>query len=110
MATDLVLDESELSIAKNKIDRYFDFLEGCFSDYSAILDSIPGSGLEDVKITTQLFLLRQVVALQKQQFYSQCKTVDNAINSHVSELETADNFTYPDMSFHDIISILASFL
>lgn len=110
MAADFILDEGELSIAKNKVDRYFDYLEGCFSEFSTIVDSIPGDALQDLKITQQLFLLRQAVAFEKMMFYSQCKKKGKAVNKQISDIEAADSFAYPDMSFHDIISILASFL
>lgn len=110
MAADLIVDESELSIAKNKLGRYFDFLESCFTEFGTIVDSIPGGGLEDVKITQQLFLLRQAVALEKTLFYSQWGTVSKAVNTQLTEIEAADDFSYPNLSVQDIISVLASFL
>lgn len=110
MAEDLILNEGELSIAANKIDKYFEFLEGCLSEYSAIVDSIPVDGLKDSKITLMLISLSQAVALEKYIFFSQCDDVGKAVKKEISGIEKADHFVYPNISFQDIVSILTSFL
>lgn len=110
MNGNLICDESELSISLNKLERHFDFLEGCFAEYNQILESIPGSALEDAKITSRIFLLQQVVALERQEFYSQFSPLSKSVKTHIAEIEAADDFRYPNMSVQDIISLLTSFL
>lgn len=109
MAKDLICNEDEIAIAIKKIRRHIEFLSECFLEYSTILNKIPGAGIEDENISNALRALAGRVSTNNT-LAAETESLENITVGYLRELESADNFSYPELSMGDIIGLLASFL
>nr|WP_303182170.1 hypothetical protein [Lachnoclostridium phocaeense] len=110
MSRELVCADGELSMALNKTERYIEFLDNCIREYNKIIAETAGNGIEDVLICTQLAQLSGWLSEVKRELDTVLPEISDSVSREIQDIEDADNFTYPDISFGDIMSTLAGFL
>lgn len=110
MSRELVCADGELSMALNKTERYIEFLDNCIGEYNKIISDTAGLGIDDVLICTELARLSGQVLEMKRELKAVLPEISEAVGKEIQDIEDADNFTYPDISFGDIMSTLAGFL
>lgn len=110
MSRELVCADGELSAALNKTERYIEFLDDCIREYNKIISDTAGIGIDDVLVCTELTRLSGQVSLIKRELDAVLPDIAEAVGREIRDIEDADNFTYPDISFGDIMSTLAGFL
>lgn len=110
MSRNLVCADGELSIALNKTERYIDFLDNCICEYNKIIKNTAGVGIEDVLICTQLEQLASELSEIRREMEAVLPEVTGCISKEIRDIEDEDDFTYPDITFGDIMSTLAGFL
>ena len=110
MSRELVCADGELSVALNKTERYIEFLDTCIREYNEILADTAGCGIEDVLICAQLARLSLQLSEMKRELDAVLPEISESIGREIQDIEDADDFTYPDISFGDIMSTLAGFL
>lgn len=110
MSRDLVCAEGELSIVLHKTERYMEFLDECICEYNEILDNLSENGIEDVKICMQLKLLTIQLDGIKRQLSEVYPEIAQCVQREIRDIEASDDFTYPDLSFGNLMSTLAAFL
>ena len=110
MSRELVCSDGELSVALNKTERYIEFLDNCIREYNEIIADTAGGGIEDALICTQLARLSGYLSQIKKELDAVLPEISESISREIQDIEDADNFAYPDISFGDIMSTLAGFL
>lgn len=105
--TDIVCAEGELSAAVKKIQQYIEFLQNSIADYSRLVSSV--EGIKDQRITRQLKLLAAEVAKQNQALSELSRMTSETVMEHISDIEAADNFRYPDIGAEGIRALLSGF-
>lgn len=110
MSRELVCADGELSAALNKTERYIEFLDDCIREYNKIISDTAGIGIDDVLVCAELTRLSGQVSVIKRELDAVLPDIAEAVGREIRDIEDADNFTYPDISFRDIMSTLAGFL
>ena len=110
MSRELVCADGELSAALNKTERYIEFLDECIREYNKILSDMADIGINDVLVCTELARLSGQVSEIKRALDAVLPDISETVGREIQDIEDADNFTYPDISFGDIMSTLAGFL
>ena len=110
MSRELVCADGELSAALNKTERYIEFLDECIREYNKILSDTADIGINDVLVCTELARLSRQVSEIKRALDAVLPDISETVGREIQDIEDADNFTYPDISFGDIMSTLAGFL
>ena len=114
----LICADGELSIARNKTERYIQFLRKSIEEYSAILNEAADKGIEDVLVRRELQRLSSEVLSLCDELQGLYSVMADCVRREIRDVEDAalsyaeikaDRFTYPDISFGDIMSTLAGF-
>ncbi len=106
MAKDIVYDEIELSMAMNSIVNYADFLSRCMEQYIGLLNRLKNKGIQDELICSKIEELALAMKPYKTVIYEECKSINEKVNKSLTEVESADNFYFPN----DITSMVSSVL
>lgn len=109
MERKLICADGELSIARNKTERYVQFLQKSIEEYSAILNEAADKGIEDVLVRRELQRLSSEVLSVRSELQGLYSAMADCVRREIQDVEDADRFTYPDISFGDIMSTLAGF-
>lgn len=110
MSRELVCAEDELSAALSKTKRYIEFLGRCIREYNAIIENTAGLGIDDALICGELARLSGQVSEMRRELDAVLPAISEAVGNEIRDIKDADNFTYPDITFGDIMSTLAGFL
>lgn len=103
--TDIVCAEGELSVAAKRIQQYIEFLQDSIVEYSQLVSSV--DGIRDQRITLKLKLLAAEVAKQNQALSELSRLTSETIAEHISGIEKADDFRYPDIGNEGIRALLS---
>ena len=110
MESNLICSEGEFSTAVNKTTAYADFLTDLLGQYCTVLEEVSHSGIKSKQVHQELDHLRASASYCAGALEHLSARLSAVMKKHVSELEEADNFEYPDASMADVISLLSSFL
>lgn len=106
MPKDIVYDEIELSMVMNSIVNYADFLSRCIEQYIGLLNQLKNKGIQDELICSKIEALVVAIKPYKTVIYEECKGISEKVNKSLIEVESADNFYFPN----DIVSMISSLL
>ena len=110
MRQGLICAEGELSIAVNTIERYVEFMINAIEEYSKIVSEITESKIiQDELITAELESLVGKVSAEKNSLDKVMNNIRSIVSQEIVEIEAADCFDYPELSWNDVKSLLASF-
>ena len=106
MSTDIICDESELSIAATRINEYSEFLEEIITKYITILSDIQEKGIKDELICSKLTEIKNSLTPYRKLIKMECKDSSSDIRKYMSAVSDSDNFKFPD----EITAIVATIL
>ena len=110
MAQNVICAESELSKAANKISVYAEFLSTSIESYIKILSDMQGNGISDDLICARLTELASNISPYRTKLTDQSSAISSYIKKYISNVESADDFAFPESITSSIASIVAKLL
>ena len=106
---DIVIDECELSIAANKIQRNTDKILEVMSTYNKILAAIQSNGgICDNEINSKLSEIAEEVAFCGEQLKTNIGAIGVTVNGGIERAEKADSFKFPQTAIEGLLEQLMS--
>lgn len=105
---DIIMDECELSVAANSIQRSVDKLIDAMNQYNAVLAGLQGNGIQDAKICAQLSAIAEEVAFCSQHLQANISNIGTTVNRGIERVADADKFRFPGTTLSDLVDQLLS--
>ena len=109
MEVDIVCNESELSMAINKMEDYGEFLNAIIAKYRTILSSVESEGINDEKIDTELLMLRALIGIYEVTIPAECRKVSSNVRKYMNDVSAADKFEFPESIMSIVATIVSPF-
>lgn len=94
MSKDVFIDENEIKIAVNKIERNVDFLQRSIDDCIAQMNTLVTMGIKDESITKQIETAKQRLKAISNQLGDSVSSFTSAAKKQEKEIESSDCFVY----------------
>lgn len=105
----LIVSESELSLAINKTERYATFLIESMGQYDDILTKIAGTYWKSEKAELQIQNLLTDVKIQKNALIDALEQLVTVIKKYIADIETIDNYRFDSISFREVLALFSDF-
>ena len=105
---DIIVDEVELSISANNIQRNIDRLLDVMSEYNKILANLQKSGIQDNAISAQFSEIAKEISFCGRHLKSNIGTMGTTVNRGIERVEQADAFKFPNTSLFDTLKQMLS--
>ena len=105
---DIIMDECELSIAANSIQRNVDKLLDAMSQYNTILADLQDNGIKDDQICAQFSVITEEVAFCGEQLKTNISNIGTTVNRGIERVADADHFRFPITTLSDLVDQLLS--
>lgn len=110
MDRDIVYDESEMSIAANKLLDYAEFLGACVDEYVKLLQELKSRGIKDEKVCARIEELICSIMPYRNNIFAEGEELKNVVNKSIKELADADKYTFNSDAMNSIPSIVSALL
>lgn len=111
MDTSVVYVEQELAEAYHKVWSYADFLYRQMEEFDRILKDIQETAINDNLICAELSnLSSEVKPFANEVYRGVNETLQGVVWGALADVDTADNFRYPDYMLDGISALLARYL
>lgn len=110
MGQEFVLDESEISLAVNKITTIIQFLQESVDSYISILEKVETEGINDDLVCSKLESLAAIANLYRKKLETFNTKFSADINTSISSVEDSDNFQFPSDLMTYVTYLLSNFL
>lgn len=105
---DIVIDECELSIAANVVQRDVNKILDVMSQYNAILVRLQDEGIQDNAISAQFSAIAEEIAFCGEQLKTNISSIGTTVNRGIERVEEVDAFRFPHTTLADLIDQLIS--
>ena len=105
---DIIMDECELSIAANSIQRNVDKLIETMSQYNTILANLQDDAIKDDQICAQFSAIAEEVAFCGEHLKTNISNIGTTENRAIERVADADQFRFPGTTLSDLIDQLLS--
>ena len=109
MGVDIVCDESELSMAINKMEDYAYFLQTIMEEYRTILSNIQNDGINDIKIDAKLLALKAAILPYEMKVVPECRRTTSNMKKYINDVAEADKFVFPESIMSSVRAIISQF-
>lgn len=105
---DIIMDECELSIAANSIQRSVDKLIDAMSQYNKILADLQENGIKDDQICATFSAIAEEVAFCGEHLKTNISNIGTTVNRGIERVADADKFRFPGTTLSDLVDQLLS--
>lgn len=106
---DIIVDECELSIAANTIQRDINKILDIMGKYNTILAKLQAEeGIQDNSICAQFSAIAEELAFCGEQLKTNISTIGTTVNRGIERVGEADAFRFPNTTLADLIDQLLS--
>ncbi len=105
---DIIIDECELSIAANAVQRDVNKLLDVMSQYNAVLSKLQDDGIRDNAICAQFSAIAEEIAFCGEQLKTNISSIGTTVNRGIERIEDADAFRFPNTTLADLVDQLLS--
>lgn len=104
----IIMDECELSISANSIQRDVNKLLTAMSEYNKILSSLQDNGIQDNAISAQFSEIAKEMAFCGEQLKTNISAIGRTVNRGIERVESVDTFRFPSTTLAELIDQLLS--
>lgn len=105
---DIIVDECELSIVANVVQRDVNKILDVMSKYNTILATLQTEGIQDNSISAQFSEIAEELAFCGEQLKTNISAIGTTVNRGIERVEEADAFRFPHTTLADLIDQLIS--